>query len=264
MSIPMDILIRNNYLINDSILIGYRGSIAHGMFVPNTDPNSIDDKDVMAVVIPPIDNYLGLKQFGSRGTKEINPTIINEWDIVTYELIKFIKLLVKSNPNVLSLLWLDEHHYIKKTKEGKLLIDSRNKFVSKQIYHSFTGYAYGQLKKMDHFVFEGYMGQKRKALVEKYHFDTKNAAHCIRLLRMGIEFLNEGVLYVNRGSKDSQQLLQIKRGEWSLKQVKKEAEYLFKRAESAYDNSKLPSQPDEEDINRLCVELIKSKLNILN
>lgn len=34
-------------------LVGYRGSIAHGMYVPNTDPNSIDDKDVMGVCIPP-------------------------------------------------------------------------------------------------------------------------------------------------------------------------------------------------------------------
>lgn len=25
------------------ILLGYRGSVAHGMYVPNSDPNSIDD-----------------------------------------------------------------------------------------------------------------------------------------------------------------------------------------------------------------------------
>ena len=31
------------------IIVGYRGSIAHGMYLANTDPNSIDDKDIMGV-----------------------------------------------------------------------------------------------------------------------------------------------------------------------------------------------------------------------
>lgn len=37
--------------------------------------------------------------------------------------------------------------------------------------------------------FSGYMGEKRKAMVRKYQYDVKNAAHLIRLLRMGAEFL---------------------------------------------------------------------------
>ena len=35
------------------ILLGYRGSIAHGMYVPQEDPDSIDDKDVMGVFVAP-------------------------------------------------------------------------------------------------------------------------------------------------------------------------------------------------------------------
>lgn len=33
------------------------------------------------------------------------------------------------------------------------------------------------------------MGEKRKQLVAKHGYDTKNASHLIRLLRMGMEFL---------------------------------------------------------------------------
>ncbi len=255
------IIEENNYL-QDSILIGYRGSIAHGMYVPNTDPNSIDDRDIMAVIIPPVDTYLGLKHFGSRGTKEILPSDTNEWDVVTYEFIKYIKLLINSNPNVLSLLWLDEDLYVQRSKEGQELINNRDLFISKEIYKSFTGYAYGQLKRMEHFKFEGYMGEKRKALVTKHGYDCKNAAHCIRLLRMGIEFLNEGILYVNRKGIDSEELLEIKTGKWTLEQVKKEAMYVLKKAEEAYCNSKLQERPEEEKINKLCIELIKSKLHL--
>ena len=57
MTLPKDIMIDNPGLGAWSILVAYRGSIAHGMFVPSTDPHSIDDRDVMAVCIPPVDYY---------------------------------------------------------------------------------------------------------------------------------------------------------------------------------------------------------------
>jgi len=227
------------------------------MYIPNSDPDSIDDIDVMAVVVMPIDYYFGLKQFGSRGTKE---HFIREWDIVAYELKKYISLLVKANPNVLSLLWLEDCHYLKRTAEGQYLIDNRSIFATKQAYHSFTGYAYGQLKRMTNFSFEGYMGEKRRALVEKYGYDVKNAAHLIRLLRMGIEFLNEGELYVLR--KDAPLLLGIKTGGRSLDEGKREAERLVKRTEDAYDRSKLPNRPDMKKVNDLCVNLLSEGLGV--
>jgi len=42
--------------------------------------------------------------------------------------------------------------------------------------------------------FSGYMGEKRKAMARKYQYDVKNAAHLIRLLRMGSEFIVSGIL----------------------------------------------------------------------
>lgn len=109
---------------------------------------------------------------------------------------------------------------------------------------------------MTHHTFEGYMGAKRKALVEKVGYDSKNAAHLIRLLRMGIEFLNEGILYVKR--QDASQLLEIKCGEWTLEQVKHEADFLFKQAQIAYLNSKLPNDVNHEKINKLLIEIFQS------
>jgi predicted nucleotidyltransferase len=237
------------------ILMGYRGSIAHGMYVPKIDPNSIDDKDVMGVCVPSAKYYLALENFGNSNTIEIKH---EEWDIVFYEFLKFISLLIKGNPNVLSLLWLEPTHYITKTADGQLLLDNKNLFISKQVYHSFTGYAYGQLHRMTHNACEGYMGQKRKQLVEKFGYDTKNAAHLIRLLTMGIEFLNEGVLYVQR--KDATRLLEIKRGEWTLDQVKQEANRLFILAENTYIKSSLPVAVDENKINNLCVEILHRRI----
>lgn len=42
------------------------------------------------------------------------------------------------------------------------------------------------------------MGKKRRELVIRVGYDSKKAVHLIRLLRMGIEFLTEGTMYVER------------------------------------------------------------------
>jgi len=237
------------------ILLGYRGSIVHNMYVPNTDPNSIDDIDLMGVYMAPEDHYIGMNK-----TKETMEKFLGQWDVVNYEFKKFVSLLLKSNPNVLSLLWIRDNHYIDRHGYGKLLIENRDLFVSKKAYHSFTGYAYSQLKRMTHLATEGYMGKKRKALVEKYGYDCKNAAHCIRLLKMGMEFLIEGRLNVFR--EDASWLLEIKRGGWSLEDVKAEAKKLFGLTDEAYVRSSLPNEPDYYKVNELVKDILSDYLKI--
>lgn len=253
MSLPQELLRKDRGLGDWAILTAYRGSIAHGMYVPKTDPNSIDDKDVISICVPSASYYVGMKNYGSRGTKEIK---FNEWDVVIYEVKKALSLLAQGNPNILSLLWLSPQHYITITDAGKHLLWNRQVFVGKHVYRPFIGYARSQLHKMTHQAFQGYMGEKRKELVNKFGYDTKNAAHLIRILRMGIEFLNEGRMYVERKD-DAQELIGIKRGEWSLEKVQERAEQLFTVAQLAYVKSTLPSEPDPEEINNLCGQIVK-------
>lgn len=261
MSIPRDVLDKDLGLTKWAIMTMYRGSIAHGMYVPSNDPNSVDDKDVMSICVPPIDYYFGLVNYGSHGTKEIKH---NEWDVVIYEAKKYIGLLEQGNPNVLATLWLEEKHYINIEPAGQLIRMHRNVFNGRHVYRSFVGYAKGQMHRMIHHGdFLGHMGKKRKDLVEKYGYDCKNAAHLIRLLRMGVEFLSEGVLYVQR-THDASELLEIKQGEWSLEQVQREADKWFGLIEVAYVNSKLPNNPDIKAINSLCVDVIKTTLDWRN
>lgn len=240
----------------DCIFLGYRGSISHGLFVPSTDPNSIDDKDVMGVYISPIDHYLGMKQ-----EKDVREKWYNEWDCVYYEVRKLLGLLLKGNPNVMSLLWLDDEFKIKTSPEWGTVLTNRDAFISKQAYHSFYGYAKSQFYRMEHAEFSGYMGTKRKELVKKYGYDCKNASHLIRLLKMCIEFLTEGKLYVKRTS-DASELLSIKRGEWTLKRVKQRAEELFGLCEIAYIHSTLPNEPDYERVNKLCLDITTFRLEL--
>jgi len=298
----------SNLLPEGLISLCWRGSVAHGMYVPQSDPDSIDDKDVMGVYIAPLEHYLGF------GRKDVYEQWEGEWDCVFYELRKFIGLLLNCNPNVLSLLWLKPNGIIYESSIGERLRANRDLFVTKKAYHSFSGYAHAQFKKMISFNQEaqelmaqleeqllrygidpessdagaslrtttgepfvgattemmevvkryrgernryysgGYMGKKRRELVRRVGYDAKNAAHLIRLLRMGIEFLTEGTLHVERA--DGPELLDIKRGEWSLDRVKSESERLFQLAQEAYVRSSLPAEPDHLKAERLCVEMI--------
>lgn len=227
------------------ILMGYRGSVAHNMYVPNTEPNSTDDIDLMGVFMAPLEHYVGLKQ-----CKQTVERFVGVWDTVSYEFIHFVRLLLKSNPNVLSMLWLKPEFYFDLNDYGKLLVDNKDIFVTKNAYFPFKGYAKNQIDKMTAFNKEGYMGQKRKALVNKFGYDTKNAAHCIRLMKMCIEFLETGALNVYR-TDDVDWLLNIKNGGWTLDEVKEAAAELAAKAEAAYEKSNLPRNPDYDRANKL-------------
>jgi len=238
------------------ILHTFRGSVAHGMWRdPEESENSIDDIDTIAIVVPPVDYYFGLKEYGSRGTREIKDGPL---DTVVYEARKMMYLLSQGNPNVLSMLWTKEKYWISVSSAGRVLVNNRDAFLHKQVYDAFAGYAAGQIAKMEKSTFEGYMGARRKALVEKYGYDTKNAAHCVRLLRMFIELMEHGTLLVERP--DADDLLNIKSGKYTLEYVKQYTDFLFSEAKLARDRSDLPDHPDKERINSICRDVVRINL----
>jgi predicted nucleotidyltransferase len=234
------------------VLEGYRGSQAHGTYIPHLEPNSIDDIDTMGIFIPSIDYYLGLKQIETIEEKE------GVYDRVYYEIKKFFRLLIKGNPNVVGLLWLRPEDYIYKNEIGNLLIKKRNLFVSKKAFYSFAGYANSQMKRIEHFSFNGYMGEKRKSLVMKFGYDCKNASHLIRLLNMCIDFLKTGEYIVFRPEREM--LKEIKTGEWPLERVKKLADELFYIAESEFKKSTLPESVNEMEVEKFLIDILKGEL----
>lgn len=241
--------------VSQSILVCYQGSIAHGTYIEG----HIDDEDILAVLVPGVEYYYGLRKFGRQGTKVVQR---DQWDVTMHEARKFISLCAKGNPNVLSALWVDEADIILDHYAGQHLRFNRNLFATKQAYNAFAGYANSQLKRMTKVgQYQGYMGTKRKALVDKWGFDPKASSHLIRLLRLGIEFLLTGNLTIKRP--DAKELLAIKQGEWSLERVQSHAEDLFAQARIARDKSILPDKPDMDAVNNLCVEVVKMGLGIL-
>ena len=285
------------------VVLALMGSHSHGTYLPPEDPNAIDDIDLMGFVVPPVGYHLGLARW-EHWTAQID-----ELDVVLYSLEKAFRLLLKSNPNIVGLLWLRESEYVYRHPAFDLLLAQREIFSAQAAAESFAGYASDQLKRMEAFDldrmneyealtteirragpvadvleaapermveiarnwsielttlqrfrklhrehFSGYMGEKRKNMVRRYQYDVKNAAHLIRLLRMGAEFVETGTLQVYRTA-DAEELKRIKRGGWTLDQVKAEAERLATRMAPARERSSLPPHPDESAADRLLQQM---------
>lgn len=301
----------NGFPVLGSLLgLGLMGSHSHGTYLPPEDPAAVDDVDYMGFFVPPLDHHLGLPR------REHWMMQVEELDVATYSLDKAVRLLLKGNPNILGLLWLRPEEYVYRTAPFDRLVAARELFSSRAAALAFSGYAFGQLKRMEafdlarmdayetmtdeiitkgpiaevleadpkklvhlarawgipldrlnafrklhHGHFSGYMGAKRKALVRKHQYDVKNGAHLIRLLRMGAEFLATGRLQVYR-TEDAEELKAIKRGDWGLDDVKREAARLFAAFEAARATSPLPEHPNTEGANALLVSLHREVLGI--
>lgn len=238
-------------------VMAHVGSMSHGTHLPAhekvDDPGAIDDVDVLGAVIPPARFLVGLDEW-QHWTLQYE-----ELDVTLYSLAKLVRLWLKSNPNVLGLLWLRPEHYLIRSEGFDRFLEIRDAFSSRQIYRSFTGYAVAQLRDVHRNVYQGYMGTKRRVLVEQFGYDIKHAAHAIRVLRMGTEFLRDGQLRVYR-EHDGDDIRAIKRGEWSLSAVQAHAEDLFAEAETLVAISDLPEHPDRERVAGVLIDITRDWL----
>lgn len=87
-----------------------------------------------------------------------------------------------------------------------------------------------------------------------FGFDLKHACHLVRLLRMGKEILSGSGVIVFRP--DAEELLSIRKGEWSYEKILQFAEEEIKEINSICEKSSLPDAPDPNKIDDLCMNLI--------
>lgn len=234
------------------ILAMRRGSESHGLYIPPNEPMGTDDRDVMGVVLPPTSYILGLDQWKQTAEAQVDP-----WDVVVYDVRHFLRLLLRQNPNVLGMLWLAPEDYLHVDPPGQWLIENRLLFRARDVaYEAFIGYARAQLEKMQAGAHRGYMGTKRKEIVERCGYDTKNAAHLIRLLRMGREYMMTGELQVRR-TEDRNELIAIKQGMMRLEEVRAIADIEFTRIQGARQMSLMPTRIDMPLVNDLCEAILR-------
>ena len=92
---------------------------------------------------------------------------------------------------------------------------------------------------------------KRHADFETNQVDFKHAMHLVRLLRMGVEALEDGVINVHRV--DAEELLSIRSGAWTYEEVVEYAEEMDNKVRNVlYPTTQLRKKPDV----KLAAELI--------
>lgn len=244
------------------IMKSYRGSISHNLFVPSTDPNHTDDIDLFEVHLAPKEYYIG---FGKDDHKVSLQKIEGVYDTVDYELRHFTRMCLNCNPNAITALFLNKEHYIESTPYWKTLHSIRRAFISKRIYNTFSGYAQQERIRMEKSMsgekkYLGYMGAKRKELVDKFGYDTKNATNVIRIITMAIETLLTMDIKVHRND-DREELLGIKQGKFPLDYVLTRIKQLEDGLDLALRDSKLPDEPNIDLVNRIVMGIIYEHLS---
>lgn len=128
------------WLTKRTIFSTLHGSHAYGL---NTETSDIDIK---GVCIAPKSVYLGYAN-GFEQAEGKDP-----YDLVIYEIRKFIKLAAACNPNIIEVLHTDPSVWVNVTPMGEKLLEHKDIFLSLKAKHTFSGYAHAQLKRIqNHF-----------------------------------------------------------------------------------------------------------------
>jgi predicted nucleotidyltransferase len=247
----LDDEVKNELLVDNTVLCGYYGSVAYGTTVSDSDI------DLIGVYLAPVPYYVGL---GLGKHYKASKRNFESYDITNYEFRKFIRLLMKGDPAALSLLWLRKDHYIERTLYGNTLINRHDLFLSKRIYNSFVGYAHSQFEQVKNT--KDLRGKKRAKLIKTYGYDCKSAASCIRLLKSAIEIMETGKFNVSRKTIDSEYLMAIKSGFRTFVEIEAEIIDLFKRVEEAYKKCDLPEEPDIIKVESLTMSIILDYIHL--
>lgn len=245
------------------VMKSYRGSISHNLYVPSSDPDHIDDVDLFEVYIAPVDYYIGIEP--APQSKRSFQKIEGVYDTAGYELLHFVRMCINCNPNIITSLFLNKEHYIETSAYWEELLKIREAFLSKFMYNTFSGYAKQERIRMEKSItgekkYLGYMGEKRKELVTRYGYDTKNACNVVRLITMAIETLTTGKMNVCRHH-DREELLAIKQGKVTMKDVLTKIKELEDKLLVAGKCNLLPEKPDTDQINKTVIGIMRNYIS---
>jgi predicted nucleotidyltransferase len=116
----------------------------------------------------------------------------NEIDSTYYEIGRFLKLMRKSNTQVMEILFAPDSAFEYKHPIFDRVRDNKYKLInSETLKNSLRGYIYAEMK-LATGERTGQLGGKRKAALDKYKFSPKNFVQLLRLCRVGQIFFETG------------------------------------------------------------------------
>lgn len=245
-----------NWLPNNIMWLVMTGSVSYGV----ADVGS--DIDIIGWCIPPIrmvfphtagyvagfDTPPSFDQYQQHHIPDQDKGRV--YDITVYSLIKYVKLCMEGNPNMVDSLFVPRRCVLSATIAGEYLREHRHAFLSKQMWPKFKGYAYSQLDKMRRSKAVG----KRKASIDEHGYDLKAAYHVVRLIDEIEQILTTGDLDLER---NSEQLKAIRRGDFTQNDIETIFQVAEYRLEDAKHKSALPEKPDKDYIRGMLLDILE-------
>lgn len=224
------------------------GSHAYGVNTTGSDIDKMGICILQAEYIYP-EKYAGLIYGFDKIPKfeQYQAKLDNE-DITTFNIVKFFKLALDNNPNIIESLYTDEKYITCSTEFSNYIRANRHLFLHQECINKFIGYAKSQLSKMT----RNRIGNRTK-IVEKYGYDIKSAYHTIRLLLYLQHILLYNTIPVGEYATE---LLSIKNGNYDLGYINNKAELLFNRIEIARNKTLLQKSPDKYLIKTILIDCL--------
>lgn len=228
-----------------------RGSQVYGTATPESDI------DTLAVLCEERLAEYAYRQMQGQGLPATTETKVALGDATRMDLLNFVRLSLDGNPNIVEVWFTPERHF---TCNDIRIVHSLHELapqlLTKRLLFKVLGYANSQLALIDrHDRPTGRLGEARKAIVEKYGYDTKAAAHVYRLLTTGLDITRCGKILLplpKHRIPTYQQFRQDEFPDW-----RNQLELLRRALEQDLDQWDAPMTPDPTDFRefvRLVVE----------
>jgi len=219
------------------------------------------DVDITGIVIPP-KQYIVPQEYGYIYGFDTFPEFNSyqkhhildidkkkEYDLTVFNIVNAFKLMASCNPNAVDILFVPRRCILYTTEIWENVIQNRKIFLSQEAVTKYRAYSFSQMKKLDRIPIG-----KRKDLFDTHSYDLKFAYNTVRL-NLSAEQILQGDLDIER---DREVFKSIRRGEWTLEQIK---EWFFsqsKKLDSLQEKCTLPLKTDKEKIKTL----LKKCLNV--
>lgn len=208
------------------------------------------DRDEMGIVIEEFEHANGLgSQFENyvyRSAEERDgkdaPSQVGDLDLTLYSLRKWLRLALKGNPTILTLLFIPSTEWVDGDARGGQLQELAPKIVSRQAGKAFLGYLEAQRMR-----FLGERGGRHGRWEgDDPARDYKYAMHMLRLGFQGCELLKTGRLQAPLEESVRTFLLGVRKGEVESQNILTTVGGLERELRDLICSSPLQEKPDEE------------------
>jgi len=241
--------------LNTMLLVEY-GSRAHGTAAESSD------HDLLGIYVEQDDQLYGLKAAETQNYRLHSDGVLESMGVSSSEtrsdaddvemnlhpLRKYVSLAAAGNPTVLSTLWTPGALTMLGSSASELLFSHRDAFLSKHAGFRHAGYARSQRDGM-----LGITNKKtnRPELILSHGYDTKYAAHMIRVLMAGLDLVRDRAVFLPMKPEQIEFLREIRRGEVERDDLLELSTKLEHELSSETEDSSLPDSVDYDFLNDL-------------